>query len=49
MLDKKTLLSNIPSVDELLNDEGMKNLIQSYPRPLLVDSIRKFLNNYRQL
>ena len=48
MLDKKTLLSNIPSVDELLNDEGMKNLIQSYPRPLLVDSIRKLLNNYRQ-
>jgi len=48
MIDKKTLLSSIPAVDELLNAEGIKGLIHLYPRPLLVDSIRRSLNNCRQ-
>lgn len=31
MPDKKTLLSSIPSVDELLNNENIKKLLEIYP------------------
>lgn len=47
MPDKKTLLSSIPSVDELLNNENIKKLLEIYPRSVLVDSIREFLQEYR--
>lgn len=47
MPDKKTLLSSIPSVDELLNNENIKKLLDIYPRSVLVDSIRGYLQEYR--
>ena len=47
MPDKKTLLSSIPSVDELLNHESIKKLLDIYPRTVIVDSIRRYLQEYR--
>lgn len=47
MLDKKLLLSNIPSVDELLNNEEIIKLLEVCPRTVLVESIREYLKEYR--
>ncbi|MEA4963112.1 MAG: L-seryl-tRNA(Sec) selenium transferase [Lutispora sp.] len=47
MLDKKNLLSSIPSVDELLNNEEINKLLDVCPRAVLVDSIRDCLKKYR--
>ncbi|MDD2480513.1 MAG: L-seryl-tRNA(Sec) selenium transferase [Lutispora sp.] len=46
-MDKKALLSSIPSVDELLNNEEVSNLLDICPRTVLVESIRKYLKDYR--
>lgn len=48
MSDKKALLSSIPSVDELLNNDHIKKLLDIYPRSVLVDSIREYLQQYRE-
>ncbi|SHI70348.1 L-seryl-tRNA(Sec) selenium transferase [Lutispora thermophila] len=48
MSDKKALLSSIPSVDELLNNEHITKLLDIYPRTVLVDSIREYLKKYRE-
>ncbi|AKL95125.1 L-seryl-tRNA(Sec) selenium transferase SelA [Clostridium aceticum] len=46
-MNKKSILSNLPSVDELLNDDKITDLIDEVPRKLVVNSIRGCLQNYR--
>lgn len=45
---KQQTLSQIPSVDELLKQSDIEALLQSYPRAIIVDSIREYLNEYRK-
>lgn len=47
MLDKKVLLSNIPSVDELINNMEISKMLDVCPRAVLVESIREYLKEYR--
>lgn len=45
---KQQALSSIPSVDELLKHEKIENQLFRYPRTIVVDGIREYLNEYRQ-
>lgn len=47
-IDKKAILSSIPSVDELLKHSEIEKLVLSYPRSAVVEGIREFLNLYRK-
>lgn len=47
MIDKKSILCKIPSVDELLKYKEIEELIETCPRPVLVQVIRDFLGEYR--
>ena len=47
-MDKTGLLSNIPKVDEILKESCIQKLQDSYPRSLVVDSIREVLEQTRQ-
>ncbi len=47
MIDKKSILSKIPSVDELLKYKVIEELIEICPRPVLVQVIRDYLGEYR--
>lgn len=49
MLDKKNILSNIPSVDELIKNEEIQKLIDICPRIVLVQVIRDYLSECRQI
>lgn len=49
MKDKKQLLSNIPSVDELLREKELVRLTDMYPRTAVVEGIREYLKEYRKL
>ncbi|AOY76883.1 L-seryl-tRNA(Sec) selenium transferase [Clostridium formicaceticum] len=46
-MNKKSILSKLPSVDELLNCDEVIHLIDQIPRKVVVNSIRKCLQNYR--
>jgi len=48
MNKKQQILSSIPAVDELLKHKKIENQILKYPRSIVVDSIREYLNQYRQ-
>lgn len=48
MKDKKNILSNIPSVDELLRDKAIEKLTFIYPRTVVVEGIREYLKEYRK-
>lgn len=48
MLDKKAILSNIPSVDELLREKAIESLTFVYPRTVVVEGIREYLKEYRK-
>ncbi|WP_243113398.1 MULTISPECIES: L-seryl-tRNA(Sec) selenium transferase [unclassified Romboutsia] len=39
----------LPSVDEVLGNEKIKNIIENYPRALVLDSIREIIDEKRQL
>lgn len=45
---KQQILSNIPSVDELLKLEEIQRLLFRYPRSIVVDCIRAYLAQYRK-
>lgn len=47
-MDRNSLLSSIPKVDELLNNNNIKILEKSVPRAIIVDAVRDGLNNIRQ-
>lgn len=46
-MNKKNILSNLPSVDELLNNDKIVSLIKEIPRIVVVNNIRTCLQNYR--
>jgi L-seryl-tRNA(Ser) seleniumtransferase len=47
-MDKQTLLSNLPSVDELLKSDDGQQWQQKYPRQFVIRAIRVVLNNLRE-
>ena len=47
MNNKKNLFSKLPSVDEILLAEKIKELIKQYPRELVVESIRESISEKR--
>jgi len=49
MKDKKHILSSIPSVDELLREKELQRLSGIYPRTVVVDCIREYLQEFRKL
>lgn len=49
MKDKQRLLSSIPSVDELLRRDEIEKLLLLYPRTAVVEGIREYISEYRQL
>lgn len=48
MNSKQLILSGLPSVDELLRQKQMEEMLQSYPRTLVADAIRAYLAQYRK-
>ncbi len=48
MMDRRALLSNIPSVDELLREKAIERLTFIYPRTAVVEGIREYLKEYRK-
>jgi len=48
MKDKNKILSNIPSVDELLREKELEKLTFIYPRTIVVEGIRDYLKEYRK-
>jgi L-seryl-tRNA(Ser) seleniumtransferase len=49
MNKKQQVLSNIPSVDELIKQEEIQEISQRYPRSVIVDCIREYLSEYRNI
>lgn len=49
MKDKRRLLSSIPSVDELLREKEIERLTGLFPRTAVVEGIREYLKEYRQM
>ncbi len=47
-MNKGKILSKLPSVDELLNNEGIINLLEEIPRNVVVNEIRNNLEKYRR-
>ncbi|MGL6107582.1 L-seryl-tRNA(Sec) selenium transferase [Romboutsia sp.] len=48
ILNKKELFASLPSVDEVLGDNRIVETLKVYPRSLVLDSIRKTINLYRE-
>ncbi|HYE81223.1 MAG TPA: L-seryl-tRNA(Sec) selenium transferase [Clostridia bacterium] len=48
-MDKRQILSSIPSVDELLREKDIERLEGLYPRTAIVEGIREYLQEYRKL
>ncbi|MEA4846420.1 MAG: L-seryl-tRNA(Sec) selenium transferase [Clostridiaceae bacterium] len=48
MKDKKSILSSIPSVDELMRDKELERLTGLYSRTAVVEGIREYLKEYRK-
>jgi seryl-tRNA(sec) selenium transferase len=46
-MDKKELLSSIPKVDDILNMDPIKDILQSVPRHLVIESAREALGEVR--
>ncbi|SNS34444.1 L-seryl-tRNA(Sec) selenium transferase [Anaerovirgula multivorans] len=46
-MNKKNILSSLPSVDEILNNDKIISLIKKIPRIVVVNNIRTCLQNYR--
>ena len=47
-LNKRELFSKLPSVDEVLNQEDIKNTLEEYPRNLVIECIRKVIDRKRK-
>ncbi|SDK56963.1 L-seryl-tRNA(Sec) selenium transferase [Natronincola ferrireducens] len=46
-MKKKSILSSLPSVDQLLNHEDIQKLIEEIPRTVVVNNTRSSLQSYR--
>jgi len=44
----KTLLRKLPSIERVLSTSYMKNLLEKYPRKIILDSLRKHIGNFRE-
>ena len=49
ILDKKKLFAMLPSVDEVLGNEKIKNVLEEYPRTLVLESVRQAIDEKRKL
>ncbi|WP_432408940.1 L-seryl-tRNA(Sec) selenium transferase [Wukongibacter sp. M2B1] len=47
-MNKRSLLANLPKVDEILNNERINVLIEEFPRSTIVDSIRGKIDEVRK-
>ena len=47
-MNKGKILSRLPSVDELLNNKEIRNLLKEVPRTVVLNEIRNNLENYRK-
>ena len=48
ILDKRKLFSKLPSVDEVLGDSKIVNIISEYPRDLVIEGIREAIDINRK-
>ncbi|MCC5911556.1 MAG: L-seryl-tRNA(Sec) selenium transferase [Clostridiaceae bacterium] len=46
-MNKKMILSSLPSVDEFLNNSLIKNLMKEVPRKVVIENIRHCIQNHR--
>ena len=49
ILDKKKLFAMLPSVDEVLGNEKIKNVLEEYPRTIVLKSVRQAIDEKRKL
>ena len=49
ILDKKKLFTMLPSVDEVLGNEKIKKVLEEYPRNLVLESVRRAIDEKRRL
>jgi L-seryl-tRNA(Ser) seleniumtransferase len=47
-LDKRNLFAMLPSVDEVISDKRFEDFLESYPRTLILESIRESIEYNRQ-
>ena len=47
-MDKRKLFSKLPSVDEVLGDSKIVNIISEYPRDLVIEGIREAIDVNRK-
>ena len=47
-MDKRKLFSKLPSVDEVLGDSKIVNIISEYPRDLVIEGIREAIDINRK-
>lgn len=47
-MNKKELFSNLPSVDEVIGNKEIENLLKEYPRNLVVEFTRESIENKRK-
>lgn len=48
-LDKKKIFAALPSVDQVLGNEKIENALKEYPRTLVLESVRKSIEEKREL
>jgi len=48
-VSRNKYLRQLPKVDEVLDQEGVKELTAAYPRPLIVDGIRQLIEERRRM
>lgn len=48
ILDKRQLFSKLPSVDEILGNSKIVNIISEYPRDLVIEGIREAIDINRK-
>ncbi|MGQ9632250.1 MAG: L-seryl-tRNA(Sec) selenium transferase [bacterium] len=47
-MDKRDVLRNLPSVGRLLEDPALRELLNRYPRPIVVEAVREEVESLRQ-
>lgn len=48
ILNKREMFAKLPSVDEVLGDERIVEMLQDFPRVLVLESVRSVISNKRQ-
>ena len=47
-MKKREAFAKLPSVDSILSNNNIKNLLDNYPRELILESIRDVIESKRQ-